>query len=102
MDELRDKFVNRESEFIRLSDEWKRDTRFHSSLSKKFMHPAYQTIMAMGEQALPFILKELEKSPGHWSYALRFIVQRDVAENAQGFEDARNIWLEWGRQNHLI
>jgi hypothetical protein len=92
----------RESEFIRLSEEWKRDTGFHSSLSKKFMHPAYQTIMAMGKEALPFILRELEKSPGHWFYALRFIVQRDVAENADSFEEARQIWLEWGRRNHLI
>ena len=96
------KSQNRELQFNKLSEEWKRDTRFHSSLSKKFMHPAYQTIMAMGEPALPLILKDLEKSPGHWFYALRFIAQRDVAENAQGFEDARNLWLKWGRENHFI
>lgn len=81
---------------------WKQETRFHSSLAKKFMHPAYQTIMAMGRDAISLILLELEKAPGHWFYALRFIVRKDVAENTDGFEDAREAWLKWGRDNHYI
>ena len=32
MDEIRDEFANRESESIRLSEEWKRDTSFHSGI----------------------------------------------------------------------
>jgi hypothetical protein len=91
-----------EEAFNDLVKEWVQDTRFHSSLSKKFMHPAYQTIMAMGEKALPLILKELQRAPGHWFYALKHIVRRDVAELAQGFEEARTMWLEWGERNHFI
>src|SRR5438093_4139872 len=37
------------SEFKELVDAWRRDTRFHSSLSKKFTHWAYVTIMAGGK-----------------------------------------------------
>src|SRR5438270_6124224 len=39
---------NIESEFPALAKQWKEETGFHSSLSEKFMHPAYQRIMAMG------------------------------------------------------
>lgn len=74
----------------------------HSSLSKKFMHPAYQTIMAMGKDALPFILALLQKAPGHWFYALRFIARKDVAESANTFAEAREMWLNWGKENRLI
>ena len=52
-----------ERDFHKLAEQWHVETRFHSSLSKKFMHPAYQTIMAMGDKALPLILTELQKAP---------------------------------------
>src|SRR5260370_10784754 len=35
------------SEFQTLAREWRKETDFHSSLSKKFTHPAYQRIMAI-------------------------------------------------------
>ena len=94
--------VQRQAEFSLLVKTWLEETRFHSSLSKKFMHPAYQTIMAMGRDALPLILRELQRSPGHWFYALRFIVQKDIAEAAEGFDEARSLWLEWGKKHHFI
>ena len=90
----------REAEFDALVRIWMRDTRLHSSLSKKFMHPAYQSIMAMGRDALPLIFKQLKNAPGHWFYALRFIAQKDVAESAKGFEEARTMWLVWGAKHH--
>ena len=34
--------------FLGLVGKWQSETAFHSSLAKKFTHPAYQTIMAMG------------------------------------------------------
>ena len=93
---------NREAEFRPLMETWIMETGFHSSLTKKFMHPAYQTIMAMGTDALPFIFRELQKAPGHWFYALRFIVQKDVAKTAENFDEARELWLKWGRDNRYI
>jgi hypothetical protein len=84
-------------EFAYLAKQWKRDTSLHSSLSNKFMHPAYQRIMAMGKAALPLILKELESSLGHWFYALKFIAGTDIAKGTDNLEDAREMWLKWGR-----
>jgi hypothetical protein len=91
-----------EEEFSKLAEQWRRDTFFHSSLSKKFTHPAYVTIMAGGKSVLPFILKELEGNPDHWFYALRFIVRKDIAAGAEDFDDAREAWLTWGRKNNYL
>lgn len=91
-----------ESEFNELVAEWRKDTRFHSSLSRKFTHWAYVTIIAAGKAALPLILKELEARADHWFYALRFIARRDVAAGTETVEQARQAWLSWGRENNYI
>src|SRR5436309_11501889 len=49
-----------EPEFNKLAEAWRADTRFHSSLSKKFTHSAYVTIMAAGRPAVPLILRDLQ------------------------------------------
>lgn len=91
-----------QEEFNNLVEEWQRDTSFHSSLIKKFSHPAYVTIMAAGKTALPLILRQLENNPDHWFYALRYIVRRDIAAGLQSFDEARAAWLRWGRANNYI
>lgn len=94
-----------ESEFDRLAKQWRKETGFHSSLSKKFMHPAYQRIMAMGERALPLILRELQQRPAHWFYALQFIAGekgKDVAQGVYDLEEVRSAWLQWGYEHNYI
>jgi hypothetical protein len=91
-----------ETDFSKLAAQWRRDTHFHSSLSKKFTHPAYVTIMASGTSALPFIFRELEKAPDHWFYALRYIVRRDVASGVTTFDEAREAWLNWAKENSYL
>lgn len=91
-----------EIEFNNLVEQWRRDTFLHSSLSKKVTHPAYVTIMACGKNVLPFVLRELEKNPDHWFYALRYIARRDIASGTTTFDDARSAWLKWGKQNNYI
>jgi hypothetical protein len=86
-------------EFHSLVEQWKRDTFHHSSLSRKFTHPAYVRIIGMGKAALPLLLSELRDNPDHWFYALKYIAGdegKDVAAGIDGFEAARAAWLEWG------
>jgi hypothetical protein len=90
------------AEFDKLAEAWRADTRFHSSLSKKFTHWAYLTIMAAGKPVLPLILRDLANRLDHWFYALRYIVRRDVAAGTQSMEDARTAWLQWGRENNYL
>lgn len=91
-----------EREFNSLVKQWRDDTLFYSSLSDICFHPAYQTIMAMGKEALPFIFKDLEKQSGHWFYALKFIVREDISKEAVNLAEARKRWLTWARkEKHL-
>jgi hypothetical protein len=93
------------TEFRILANKWKQETGLHSSLAEKFMHPAYQRIMAMGKPALPFILRDLRATSDHWFYALEFISGdegREVAVGTDTISAARDAWLHWGRQNGYV
>jgi hypothetical protein len=90
------------AEFAELAGKWKEETGFHSSLSEKFMHPAYQRIMAMGEHALPLILRDLQQNSAHWFYALRFIVDDDIAVGTKTVSEARAAWVQWGYEHGYI
>lgn len=89
--------------FAELAQQWRRDTKFLSSSDDKVLHPAYQSIIAMGPAALPLVLEELKLRRGHWFWALRFLSKGadPVPENAN-IEEAREAWLTWGRQRGHI
>jgi hypothetical protein len=89
-------------EFPKLVKQWEDETSFHSSLGEKFTNEAYQRIMARGDEALPFILSDLQRNRRHWFYALEKIVGRDIASGAKNYAEARAAWLEWGYKNNHI
>jgi len=91
-----------EARFRLLTDQWRRETRYMSSLSKMCMHPAYQKIIGMGEPAIALILHELQRSGGHWLWALHAITDEDPAPANASFDEAVDAWLNWGRRNHYI
>ena len=88
--------------FEDLVREWKRDTRFVSSLAKIVMHPAYQAIIGMGKDALPLVLDDLRRTQAHWLWALHAITQEDPAPDGADFETAVAAWLAWGRERGYI
>jgi hypothetical protein len=95
-----------EQKFHRLADRWRKETFFSSSITNNLTHPDYLRIMAMGERAIPLILRELEERGGHWFMALRYIV--DENDNPVPPEHNGKIklmtedWLEWGRRNRYL
>lgn len=88
--------------FRKLADQWRRETRYQSSVTKMAMHPAYQQIIGMGQEALTLILKELQKTRGHWLWALVAIVGEDHAPEGCNFSEAVDAWLDWGMRHHYI
>ncbi|HLN32081.1 MAG TPA: hypothetical protein VK395_30400 [Gemmataceae bacterium] len=86
--------------FVELSETWKKDTEYLSKLSKKVMHPAYQRIIGMGRDAIPFILNDLKEDPADWFWALTAITgENPVAEASAGkVEEMAKAWLLWGRE----
>jgi len=100
---LRDKGL--EDKFQDLSQQWKFETGHMSIASQIAMHPAYQRIIAMGEQAIPLILEDLRKEPHHWFWALSaladcapIIPEKDKG-NIRAMSDA---WIEWGKRKRYI
>ena len=83
--------------FDHLVRSWKQGTRYTSSLSKIVMHPSYQAIIGMGPRVLPLILAELQRSGGHWFWALHAITQADPASEGDDYAATVHAWLAWGR-----
>ena len=90
-----------QSEFNRLKEQWENGRRRGSDVAEMIMHPAYQRIIGMGPNAVPLILSELEKKPGHWFWALHAITGANpVPPDSEGnLMKMALAWLEWGREH---
>jgi hypothetical protein len=88
--------------FNRLTAEWKRDTLVESSMSAIVLHPAYQRIIGLGQPVVPLILRELQREPYHWFWALSAITGEDLAADEGSIERATAIWLEWADHHRLL
>lgn len=91
-------------QFRQLARWWKRDTEYQSSPTRIAMHPAYQRIIGMGRDALPFILKDLEATQAPWFWALQAITgEEPVPEEDRGHIDRMTrAWLRWGMRKNLV
>lgn len=90
--------------FNKLARKWKRDTMNLSIVEQMILHPAYQEIIGLGKKAIPLILRELEKTPDFWFWALRSLTGVEpVKENMRGDVIAMTeAWLNWGRRHEYI
>ena len=92
-------------EFQQLSKRWKKETVSSSDVMEMVLHPAYQKIIDMGEDAIPLILNDLiQNGPHHWFWALAAItrdnpVTDDTPTNLKAVTEA---WLKWGRERGYI
>jgi hypothetical protein len=93
-----------EATFQEFARKWRNETAAMSSITMKSMHPAYQRIIGMGLQVVPLILKEMERTRGHWFWALHAITgENPVApEDAGDIEQMTMAWLEYGRRRGYL
>lgn len=87
-------------EFYKLTNQWKEETRYLSSIFQISMHPAYQQIIGMGSDVVWLILRELNQRPAHWFWALKAITRTDpVPVQYRGnVEKMIEYWLRWGKE----
>jgi hypothetical protein len=90
-----------EQKFQRLAAKWRTETGHLSSTSRMVNHPAYQEIIAMGQDVLPLLLRDLAKEPDHWFAALRAITgAQPVAPEDRGRIDRMaTAWLRWAKEH---
>lgn len=89
-------------QFRDLADTWERETRFLSFMEQRATYPAYQRIIGMGWVVVPLILRELERQPEHWLWALHAITGAEPTERADNLIAAAQAWLSWGRERGLL
>lgn len=90
-----------EQRFRVLASEWRSEMAPMSSITEMAMHPAYQQIIGMGPEVLPSLLRELERDPTHWFWALKAITGADpVKPQDRGrVKQMTNAWLRWAREH---
>lgn len=90
-----------EERFRRLEGTWHAETAYLSSAAKIVQHPAFQEIIHMGRSVVPFMLRDLERKPGLWVWALPEIMGADPvpASDRGNIAKMTEAWLRWARAN---
>lgn len=89
--------------FLALAEAWRREVQFVSSVTEMVLHPAYQRIIGMGAAVVPHLLRELERRPDHWFWALHAITGADPvkSEDRGKLKKMAEAWLKWGKEQGL-
>lgn len=85
--------------FETLADELATATRGLSSTRRAARHPAYAEILALGEQAIPWLLNRLE-CPGDrplWLRLLGALTHYQPGAGRETIPEAAEAWMGWGR-----
>jgi hypothetical protein len=90
--------------FDELAEKWYLETLHSSGYLDKVLHPAYQRIIGLGKDVIPFILRELQDEPSEWFWALRALTGEDptTEDMAGNREKLAKAWLNWGKENGYI
>src|SRR5262249_24123310 len=82
---------------------WKSERGYVSSIPEMSMHYAYQQIIGLGRPAIPLLLRELEREPDHWFWALKVLTGvNPVASESRGKGDEMAAhWLRWGKEQGI-
>jgi hypothetical protein len=89
-----------EQRFRRLEAVWDADTRYLSDTHKIIGHPAFQEIISMGEAVVPLMLRDLEREPMFWVWALPRITKANPVrpEDGGNIRKMSEAWVKWGRE----
>ena len=97
-----------ESAFNELADKLERQAGYFSFTGQMANHLAHHQIVGMGEEAIPLILRRIEKQGGLWYRALESITGIPspagitILEAEGGYtvnvKEVNAAWLLWGRE----
>lgn len=89
-----------ESQFEQLAGQWRSESQFISSMTDMVMLPSYQRIIGMGRDVVPLMLRELEREPDYWFWALQATTGDDPVQPADrgDLQKMAVAWLNWGKR----
>lgn len=93
-----------EEQFRVLAEKWEGETRHSSSTAKRVMHSSYQTIIGMGREVVPLLLRDMQQNRRDWSWALYHLTQVNPVNPADAGKMDRIImaWVNWGKEEGLL
>lgn len=88
--------------FQQLVAEWRAQRGAMSSITEAVICPAYQSIIGMGELAVPFILAQLDSEgdePDQWFWALKAITGAEPVkdEDRGNYINMAASWFDWAK-----
>ncbi len=95
---------NVEQRLRRLESAWKMDTEFLSDAGKIINHLAFKAIIALGQEAVPIMLSDLQSRPSLWVWALPEMTGANPVPVTDGgnIRKMSDAWLKWGREKGLL
>jgi hypothetical protein len=88
------------SRFNDLYKNWYFKTMFYSNPKMIVEDENFQSIVNMGEQAIPLILEKIESEPSQLVWALNIITNKKISNNSMiSITDACKSWVKLGKQN---
>jgi hypothetical protein len=93
-----------EKKFQYYLSKWKEETGGDSSLTNITSNMNYLRIISLGIDAIPMILRELQREPAPWFVALRAITEDDsVGRDSPGdFRKKAAAWIQWGKEHGYV
>lgn len=90
-----------EADFQSLADEWLEHRPKGVDVAQMVRHPAYQGIIDIGSEAVPWLLQRLAQRPDHWFCALNQITNANPVqpEHKGNIKAMAEDWIAWGKQN---
>ncbi len=90
-----------ETRFRRLEAAWIAATGVLSDDTDIVNHPAFREIVGVGEVVVPLMLRDLERRPRLWVWALPEITGANPvpASDRGKIRKMTEAWLRWGKEN---
>lgn len=93
-----------EETFNKLAEKWRAETRYLSAIDDIVLNRTYQSIIGMGPEVVPLLLRELQKRQHLWFWALRAITREDPVQpgDVGNVRKMSEAWLNWGREKRYL
>ena len=94
-----------EARFHTYLAKWRDQTQLESNYNRILANPNFRRILALGPQAVPLILADMQQgSGGAWFQALEDITGENPIPPEHEIDTNLMIadWLDWGRRNGII
>jgi len=90
--------------FNQLSSEVIEDCIMVSSPTNIALHPSYQKIIGLGEDAIPLLIKELNNQPTFWFWALQAISGINPVPKYERGKISVMVkrWKRWAKENNYV